>query len=127
MEAVARLVARNLNGYKLIVEKSTVPAITAEWLKVAILRYHRASKTAVAPGAPASGFHSSADVSAIPAAPDFDVASNPESLREAKALEDFFHPNRVVCGVDSERARDILTGIYAPLNCPDPDHQSQHL
>lgn len=118
VEAVARLVARNLNGYKLIVEKSTVPAITAEWLKVAILRYHRASKTAVAPGAPPSGLHSAADVPAIPAAPDFDVASNPEFLREAKALEDFFHPNRVVCGVDSERARDILTGIYAPLNCP---------
>ncbi len=98
VEAVARLVARNLNGYKLIVSKSTVPAITAQWLKKTILRYSGG-------GSPVLSV-------------DVDIASNPEFLREGKALEDFFHPDRVVCGVESERARDILTELYRPLQCP---------
>ena len=49
---------------------------------------------------------------------DFDIASNPEFLREGKALEDFFHPDRIVCGVDSDRAREILTNLYQPLQRP---------
>ncbi len=106
VEAVAQVVARNLNGYKLLVEKSTVPAITAQWLKRTIVRYS-SGKAYPAPGsAPAAG----------PMA--FDVASNPEFLREGKALEDFFHPNRIVCGVESERARDLLVNLYGPLKCP---------
>ena len=108
VEAVARVVARNLNGYKLIVEKSTVPAITAQWLKRTIVRYN--------PGKPSSttGLASSPPTPAV----DFDVASNPEFLREGKAVEDFFHPDRIVCGVESERAREILTRLYAPLERP---------
>ena len=109
VEAVARVVARNLNGYKLIVEKSTVPAITAKWLKRTIVRYN--------PGKPGAG------VNFLPSAQsanslDFDIASNPEFLREGKALEDFFHPDRIVCGVDSDRARAILTNLYQPLQRP---------
>ncbi len=104
VEAVAQVVARNLNGYKLLVEKSTVPAITAQWLKRTIIRYN-SNKPSQETGRGAG-----------PA--DFDVASNPEFLREAKALEDFFHPNRIVCGVESERARQILLNLYSPLNCP---------
>jgi UDPglucose 6-dehydrogenase len=98
VEAVARLVARNLNGYKLIVSKSTVPAITAQWLKKTIMRYRGGGS------------------SALPL--DLDVASNPEFLREGKALEDFFHPDRVVFGVESERARELLTDLYRALPCP---------
>jgi UDPglucose 6-dehydrogenase len=109
VEAVARLVARNLNGYKLIVEKSTVPAITAQWLKRTIFRY--AGKSPLAANGPESGLSS-------PSAPDFDVASNPEFLREGRAVEDFFHPDRIVCGVETERAREILTNLYTPLQRP---------
>jgi len=107
VEAVARVVARNLNGYKLIVEKSTVPAITAQWLKRTIIRYS-SGKSPQGAGESLSS----------PAPADFEVASNPEFLREGKALEDFFHPDRIVCGVESERAREILANLYRPLGCP---------
>jgi UDPglucose 6-dehydrogenase len=109
VEAVARAVARNLNGYKLLVEKSTVPAITAQWLKRTVLRYANGRSAAGRP------------VAASPARTsplDFDVASNPEFLREGKALEDFFHPDRIVCGVESDRARDILSDLYRSMPCP---------
>lgn len=90
VEAVVRNVARNLNGYKLIVEKSTVPVQTACWLKVTLQRYRRRNH-------------------------EFDVASNPEFLREGTALRDCLHPDRVVIGVESERARELLLRIYRPL------------
>jgi UDPglucose 6-dehydrogenase len=109
VEAVARLVARNLNGYKLIVEKSTVPAITAQWLKRTIVRYNLGKF-------PPAGESTSAVPTPEP--PDFDVASNPEFLREGRALEDFFNPDRIVCGVESERARETLTNLYYPLQRP---------
>jgi UDPglucose 6-dehydrogenase len=109
VEAVARVVARNLNGYKLIVEKSTVPAITAKWLKRTIVRYSSGKSSGTA-GESASGSSS--------AAVEFDIASNPEFLREGRAVQDFFHPDRIVCGVDSERARKLLTDLYAPLGRP---------
>ena len=109
VEAVARVVARNLNGYKLIVEKSTVPAITAKWLKRTIVRYNTAKSS------PAG---ESATEATSPAPVEFDIASNPEFLREGRAVQDFFHPDRIVCGVDSERARKLLTDLYAPLGRP---------
>jgi UDPglucose 6-dehydrogenase len=110
VEAVARVVARNLNGYKLIVEKSTVPAITAQWLKRTIARYSLGKPPVAAGQSPAE--------SATAASATFDVASNPEFLREGKALEDFFRPDRIVCGVETERARKILTSLYTPLQRP---------
>ena len=100
VEAIARTIARNLNGYKLIVEKSTVPAITAEWIKKTVTRF---AKHAGAPGGPHA---------------DFDVASNPEFLQEGKAVENIFHPDRVVVGVESERARAMLEQLYQELDCP---------
>ena len=100
VEAIARTIARNLNGYKLIVEKSTVPAITAQWIKKTVARF---AKLADATGRPSA---------------EFDVASNPEFLQEGKALENIFRPNRVVVGVESERARALLDRLYRPLGCP---------
>ena len=118
IEAVARMVACNLNGYKLIIEKSTVPAITAQWIKKTIQRYARfpAATQGSSEGA-GKGSPDAADRGDLEAIL-FDVASNPEFLQEGKAVEGFFHPDRVVYGVDSERAKEILAKIYQPLNCP---------
>ena len=92
VEAIARIIARNLNGYKLIVEKSTVPAITAQWIRKTVARF---AKLGDGPGM-------------------FDVASNPEFLQEGRAIENIFHPERVVVGVESERARALLEDLYRP-------------
>jgi len=117
VEAVAQAVGRNLNGYKLIVEKSTVPAITGQWLKRTISRYSN-GRSLTADVTSKSDFRSTVRCGAGSLPANFEVASNPEFLREGKALEDFFRPERVVCGVDSDRAREILTDIYSPLHCP---------
>lgn len=93
IENVARHIALNLSGYRLIVEKSTVPVETGEWVKKTISTYNK---------------HKA----------EFDVASNPEFLREGSAIEDFMHPDRIVIGVESKRARDLLVNLYKPLNAP---------
>jgi UDPglucose 6-dehydrogenase len=90
VEAVACEIARSLTSYKVIVEKSTVPVYTNEWIRRAIER------NGVARGL-------------------FDVVSNPEFLREGTAVEDFLHPDRIVVGADSEAAATLLAAIYAPL------------
>jgi UDPglucose 6-dehydrogenase len=77
VEAVASEIARSINGYKVIVEKSTVPVYTNEWIRKVIERN----------GVPRAAF---------------DVVSNPEFLREGTAVEDFLHPDRIVVGADSE-------------------------
>lgn len=114
IETLTRSIARNLNGYKLIIEKSTVPVVTARWIKRTIHRYAR-----VVPASEAAG--EKPDASAPEGAKGdvhFDVASNPEFLQEGKALQSFFQPDRLVCGVESERARALLEEIYRPLPCP---------
>ncbi len=93
VEAVAREIARNLTGYKLIIEKSTVPVRTGEWVKRTIRLYN-------GNGA------------------EFDVASVPEFLREGSAVQDFFHPDRVVAGVESPRAEAIIRKLFEPLKAP---------
>jgi UDPglucose 6-dehydrogenase len=90
VEAVASEIARSINGYKVIIEKSTVPVYTNEWIRKVIERN----------GVPRESF---------------DVVSNPEFLREGTAVEDFLHPDRIVVGADSQRASKLLSAIYAPL------------
>ncbi len=90
VEAVACEIARHLTSYKVIVEKSTVPVYTNEWIRRSIERNGVAREL-------------------------FDVVSNPEFLREGTAVADFLHPDRIVVGADSERAAKILNAIYAPL------------
>jgi UDPglucose 6-dehydrogenase len=93
VEAAARSIAHNLNGYKLIVEKSTVPAITAQWICRTIRRFATNGRAKL----------------------DFDVASNPEFLQEGVALKNVSRPERIVCGVESERARRIVEEMYRPV------------
>lgn len=90
VESVAREVSGAVNDYKVVVEKSTVPVYTSEWVRKVILR------NGADPGS-------------------FDVASNPEFLREGTAVTDFLYPDRIVLGVDSPRAESVLRQIYRPL------------
>ncbi len=91
VEAVVSEIARAIGSdYKVIVEKSTVPVYTNEWVRRVLQRH------GVAPNL-------------------FDVVSNPEFLREGTAVSDFLHPDRIVVGVGTERAIGILKRIYAPL------------
>jgi UDPglucose 6-dehydrogenase len=93
VDKVAQEIALNMDSYRLIVEKSTVPVETGQKVKQAMQLYVKG------------------DI-------DFDVASNPEFLREGSALYDFFNPDRIVIGVDSPKARDLLFCLYSPLASP---------
>ncbi len=90
---VARTIGRNMNGYKLVVTKSTVPVGTAEKVKNAV-REELARR--------------GVDM-------EFDVASNPEFLKEGDAVDDFMKPDRVVVGVENDRARSIMERLYKPF------------
>ena len=85
IEQVSRDIAMNLKDYRLVVDKSTVPVLTGERVKNVITRYARGGV-------------------------DFDVASNPEFLREGTAVEDTLNPDRIVFGVETRRAEKILHG-----------------
>ena len=98
VENVARDIARVMDSYKLIVEKSTVPADTGQRIKRTIAmnlsrKFRKGNEVTL----------------------DFDVASNPEFLREGSAVHDFMNPDRVVIGVESTRAERLLREVYAPL------------
>ncbi len=84
---VANDLGKLLSGYKMVVDKSTVPVGTTEKVKAAIETNYKG---------------------------EFDVVSNPEFLREGVAVEDFMKPGRVVVGTNSERARKIMGDLYAP-------------
>ncbi len=87
IEEVSRQIAENLDRYKLVVEKSTVPVKTSFWIKRTIGLYKKTDSVC-------------------------DIASNPEFLREGSAVSDFLNPDRIIVGVETDRARDILCGIY---------------
>jgi UDPglucose 6-dehydrogenase len=91
VENVARQIARYMDSYHLIVEKSTVPSGTGERVKRTLSLYIKKNI-------------------------EFDVASNPEFLREGQAIKDFMEPDRVVIGVETERAKKLLLQLYQPLN-----------
>jgi len=93
VEKVTAGIARSLVDYRLIVEKSTVPALTGEWVKYTL-------KTLGPKGVP------------------FDLAANPEFLREGSAVSDFFKPDRIVVGVETDRARSIMEEIYGSFPAP---------
>ena len=90
VESVAREISGGIDDYKVVVEKSTVPVYTSEWVRRIILR---------------NGIDSNS----------FDVASNPEFLREGTAVTDFLFPDRIVVGCDSGRSAQRMREIYAPL------------
>jgi UDPglucose 6-dehydrogenase len=93
MEGVSREIAQSMTGYKIVVDKSTVPVQTGEKVAETIKRYCKARV-------------------------DFDVVSNPEFLREGFAVEDFMKPDRVVIGVRSQRPVQAMKQIYEPFHVP---------
>lgn len=93
IELVIRQIAKSMRSWRLIVEKSTVPVQTGERIK-------RIFRSQVGTRIP------------------FDVASNPEFLREGSAIKDFQHPDRIVIGVESQRAKAMLLELYKPFSAP---------
>lgn len=94
---VAREFGRNINKYTILVTKSTVPVGTAQKVKAAILEELDRRGVNV----------------------PFDVASNPEFLKEGAAIKDFMSPDRVVVGTESERAREVMARLYKPFMIKD--------
>jgi len=90
VESVATQIAKNMSSYRLIIEKSTVPVETGNWIERTIKINNK------------KGIR-------------FDVASNPEFLKEGTAIEDFMHPDRIVIGVESKKAEKLLTKLYSPI------------
>jgi len=89
VEKVCREIAKNMREYKLVVEKSTVPVQTGQWIKHVFRLCNNLA--------------------------DFDIASNPEFLREGSAVRDFLNPDRIVIGVETDRAAEILRELYNPI------------
>jgi UDPglucose 6-dehydrogenase len=93
IEKVAREIAQVLTGYRVIVDKSTVPVKTGEKVAESIKRYNKQGA-------------------------QFDVVSNPEFLREGCAVADLMHPDRIVIGAQSEQAIDLMKKVYEPFMAP---------
>lgn len=90
---VARTVGRNIDKYLVLVTKSTVPVGTAQKVKTVVQEELDKRKINI----------------------EFDVVSNPEFLKEGSAINDFMKPDRVVIGVESDRAKEVMTRLYRPM------------
>jgi len=93
IKAVSKEVAKAMNGYKVIVSKSTMPVGTSKKIKEIIEKL-------------------------APRNAQFDVVSNPEFLKEGTAIDDFLKPDRIVIGVESKKAKEAMIKIYKPLKAP---------
>jgi len=91
--AAARNIGRHMDGYRVVVDKSTVPVGTAEKVRAAVAE----------------------ELAARGVTFEFSVVSNPEFLKEGAAVDDFMRPDRIVIGATDERARQIMRAIYAPI------------
>jgi UDPglucose 6-dehydrogenase len=92
--AVAKSIAANMNEYKIVIDKSTVPVGTADKVKDVIQQVQKERGVEI----------------------DFDVVSNPEFLKEGAAITDFMKPDRIVVGTDNPRTAELLKALYAPFN-----------
>ena len=92
--AVAKSIAENMNEYKIVIDKSTVPVGTADKVKDVIQQVQKERGVEI----------------------DFDVVSNPEFLKEGAAITDFMKPDRIVVGTDNPRTAELLKALYAPFN-----------
>lgn len=91
--AVAQEIGAHMSDYLVVITKSTVPVGTAEKVRNALKASLQARGSQLA----------------------FDVASNPEFLKEGAAIDDFMKPDRIVCGIESDRAQEVLTRLYKPF------------
>lgn len=111
VEAVARGIGENLNGgYKVIVNKSTVPIGSGDWVRMIVLDGIAERQKTLVPAGGASG-----DDKLPESVAQFDVISNPEFLREGSAVHDTFNPDRIVLGGNSPRAAALMEQLYAPI------------
>ncbi len=117
VEAVARGIGANLNGeYKVIVNKSTVPIGSGDWVRMLVLDGYAEQKAEVAmPVTAGGGVDVVAAAAALAKEPEFDVVSNPEFLREGSAVYDTFNPDRIVLGSSSQRAIAVMQELYEPI------------
>jgi UDPglucose 6-dehydrogenase len=93
LTSAVKEIAASMTSYKLIVEKSTMPVKTGEWL-TELLKAE------------------------LPKGIEFDIAAVPQFLREGNAVRDFMHPDRIIIGAENQRAIDTLVSLYSPLNAP---------
>ena len=111
VEAVARGIGAHLNGgYKVIVNKSTVPIGSGDWVRMLVLDGVAERQKSLVGAGGSSGVEVLEKITA-----DFDVVSNPEFLREGSAVYDTFNPDRIVLGGNSERAIAMMQELYTPI------------
>lgn len=115
VEAVARGIGAHLNGgYKVIVNKSTVPIGSGDWVRMIVMD-GIAERMASAETPVLAGVGGTTVTTHPEMEPNFDVVSNPEFLREGSAVYDTFNPDRIVLGSNSSRAIELMKQLYAPI------------